>query len=100
MTAPDRANEIADLLSRLAVLMAQQPAPETPQPRSMPERVLLTVDEAAERLNIGKTKAYALVKSNELESVNIGRLRRIHVDAVKEHAARLAAKQADDRPAA
>jgi hypothetical protein len=43
----DRASEIASLLSRLAVLMTEAPASEVPQPRTMPERVLLTVEEAA-----------------------------------------------------
>lgn len=99
MTTVDRPHEIANLLSRLAVLMAQPSTPEQAQQRSMPERVLLTVEEAAERLNIGKTKAYALVKSKELVSVNIGRLRRIHVDAVAAYAARLVAEQTAGRPA-
>lgn len=66
----------------------------------MPERVLLTVEEAADRLNIGKTKAYALVKSEDLASVTIGRLRRIHVDAVAAYAARLVAEQTANRSVA
>jgi excisionase family DNA binding protein len=61
----------------------------------MPARVLLTVEETAERLHIGKTKTYALVKSGELESILIGRLRRIHIDAVNAYAARLTADQAN-----
>ena len=39
--------------------------------------VLLTVEEAARRLNIGRTTMYALVSSGAVESVTIGRLRRI-----------------------
>lgn len=90
-----RAAEIADLLARLAVLMSDQPpATEIPISRPMPERVLLTVEEAAERLHIGKTKTYALVKAGEIESVLIGRLRRIHIDAINAYAERLAAKAA------
>jgi excisionase family DNA binding protein len=60
----------------------------------MPARVLLTVEEAAERLHIGKTKTYALAKAGEIESVLIGRLRRIHIDAVNAYAARLTRQQA------
>lgn len=87
-----RTTEIADLLARLAVLMSDQPpASAAPVSRPMPARVLLTVEEAAERLHIGKTKTYALVKSGEIESVLIGRLRRIHIDAVTAYAARLIA---------
>jgi excisionase family DNA binding protein len=90
-----RTAEIADLLARLAVLMSDQPVTrEVPVSRPMPARVLLTVEEAAERLHIGKTKTYALVKAGEIESVLIGRLRRIHIDAIDAYAARLAEKAA------
>lgn len=89
-----RTTEIADLLARLAVLMSDQPAAtEIPVSRPMPARVLLTVDEAAERLHIGKTKTYALVKTGKIESVLIGRLRRIHIDAINTYAARLVVEQ-------
>ncbi|MFI9008835.1 helix-turn-helix domain-containing protein [Actinosynnema sp. NPDC053489] len=80
--------------------MTAQPTVEVPTQRHMPTRVLLTVEEAAERLGIGKTKAYTLVKSGDLESVLIGRLRRIHVDAIDRYAARLVAEQISTRPAA
>jgi excisionase family DNA binding protein len=101
MTATRRTSEIAELLAQLAGLMADQPVKDVPTPRPMPERVLLTVEEAAERLHIGKTKTYALVKSGAIESVLIGRLRRIHVDAVNAYAARLVAEQKNtNRPAA
>jgi excisionase family DNA binding protein len=41
---------------------------------------------------VGKTTAYAFVRSGELESVRIGRLRRIHADSIAAFAARLVAK--------
>ena len=89
-----RATDIADLLARLAVLISKQSSnAEAPIPQPIPIRVLLTVEEAAERLHIGKTKTYALVKTGELESVLIGRLRRIHIEAVNSYAARLASQQ-------
>ena len=94
MTTNTRATEIADLLARLAALMTDQPPAEVPTSRPMPARVLLTVDETAERLHIGKTKTYALVKAGDIESVLIGRLRRIHIDAIDAYAARLAATAA------
>ncbi len=40
-------------------------------------QLLLTVEEAARRLNIGRTTMYALVSSGAVESVTIGRLRRV-----------------------
>lgn len=96
-----RTTEIADLLARLAVLMSDQPpTPAAPVPRQIPARVLLTVEEAAERLHIGKTKTYALVKAGEIESVLIGRLRRVHIDAIDAYAARLVSQQTATRKAA
>jgi excisionase family DNA binding protein len=44
--------------------------------------LVMTVEEAAERLGIGRTLMYALVKSEAIESVCIGRLRRIPEDAL------------------
>jgi excisionase family DNA binding protein len=45
----------------------------TPPPADM----LLTVEEAARRLNIGRTTMYSLVSAGAIESVTIGRLRRV-----------------------
>lgn len=44
--------------------------------------LVMTVEEAAQRLEIGRTLMYALVKSGAIESVCIGRLRRIPEDAL------------------
>ena len=43
------------------------------------ERTLLTAEEAAESLKVGRCKVYDLIRSGELESIKIGRLRRIPV---------------------
>jgi excisionase family DNA binding protein len=94
-----RATEIGDLLARLVVLMSEQ-SPDTEAPAPQPMTVLLTVEEAAQRLHIGKTKTYALVKTGEIESVLIGRLRRIHIDAINSYATRLASQQATTNQAA
>ena len=77
---------VADVVAALAAppaIVADPPAP----------RLLLTVEEAAERLGIGRTTTWALVRSGDLDSVRIGRLRRVHVDAVAAYAAHLSAKQ-------
>ncbi|QKV93969.1 excisionase family DNA-binding protein [Streptomyces sp. NA02950] len=60
-----------------------------PEPEFDPTLVLLTVEEAARRLRIGRTYCYRLIRTGELESVPVGRLRRVPVDAVPEYAARL-----------
>jgi excisionase family DNA binding protein len=44
--------------------------------------LVLTVEEAAERLGVGRTVMYALVSSGAVESVRIGRLRRVPADAL------------------
>ena len=54
-------------------------------------RLLLTVEEAAERLGIGRTLMFALVKDGEVESVQIGRLRRIPADALPRYLEQLRA---------
>ncbi|GGO98523.1 helix-turn-helix domain-containing protein [Wenjunlia tyrosinilytica] len=54
-----------------------------------PTLALLTVEEAARRLRIGRTTCYSLIRSGELESVPVGRLRRVPADAVTEFVSRL-----------
>jgi excisionase family DNA binding protein len=51
--------------------------------------LVLTIEEAAERLGIGRSLMYALVKSGDVESVTIGRLRRIPTDALSTFVASL-----------
>lgn len=57
-----------------------------------PGRLLLTVEEAADLLRIGRSKAYDLVRNHDLESVKIGRLRRVPLASVHDFAARLIAE--------
>jgi excisionase family DNA binding protein len=90
VSADARAAELAALLGRLVELMSDGRS-ESPQPppRAMPERVLLTVEEAAERLGIGRTLTYKLISSGEIESIRIGRLRRVPTAAIQDYARRL-----------
>jgi excisionase family DNA binding protein len=46
--------------------------------------LVLTVEEAARRLDIGRTLMFFLVANGEVESILIGRLRRIPTEAVVE----------------
>ena len=87
-TRPDLAVLLAQLAQALADQQHQPAASEQPA-RIPPERILLTPEEAGERLGVGRTTVYALIKAGELESVQIGRLRRIPVVAVQEYASRL-----------
>jgi excisionase family DNA binding protein len=85
--------EIAALLAQVVQLLASSPPAAVPEPRTAasPDRVLLTVEEAAKRLQIGRTTAWGLVKNGELGSVQIGRLRRVPSSAVDAYAASLRA---------
>ena len=51
---------------------------------SIMERVLLTPEEVAEALHVGRCTVYDLIRTNQLQSFKIGKLRRIPVDAVRE----------------
>jgi excisionase family DNA binding protein len=56
-------------------------------------RIVLTIEEAAECLGIGRTLMYSLVTAGYVESVRIGRLRRIPADALDQYVAALRAAQ-------
>ena len=59
--------------------------------------LLLTPEEAARRLSIGRTTTYTLMASGDLPSVTIGRCRRIPVSALKSFVVRLHDKASSDR---
>ncbi|GEL18622.1 helix-turn-helix domain-containing protein [Pseudonocardia asaccharolytica] len=53
------------------------------------DRVLLTAEEAAEALHVGRCTVYDLIRTGQLQSFKIGKLRRVPVDAVREFARRM-----------
>ncbi|MFH9416259.1 helix-turn-helix domain-containing protein [Streptomyces rochei] len=58
-----------------------------------PPPVLLTVEEAARCLRVGRTTCFALIRTGELESLTIGGLRRVPADAPAAYLARRRAEQ-------
>ncbi|MBA2308442.1 MAG: helix-turn-helix domain-containing protein [Pseudonocardiales bacterium] len=50
---------------------------QTPAPR-----LLLTVEEAAQVLAVGRTTVFHLIRTGQLATVQIGRLRRVPMDAL------------------
>jgi excisionase family DNA binding protein len=54
-----------------------------------PSACLLTIDEAAGALGIGRTKVYELVRDGLLEAVSIGRCRRVSIAALERFVASL-----------
>jgi excisionase family DNA binding protein len=52
-------------------------------PQDVPgQRLLLTVSEAAQQLGIGRSLLYELLAEGQVESIHVGRLRRIPIDAL------------------
>ena len=65
-----------------------------PEPAD-PALVLLTVEEAARRLRIGRTTCFKLVLAGEIESVTVGRLRRVPTDALPAYVTQLRRRPAE-----
>lgn len=86
MATPATPPNIATLITQLANALTQAQQPSQPATRNAPNRVLLTVEEAAEQLGVGRTLMFRLIRRGEIESVQVGRLRRVHVDTVHEYA--------------
>jgi len=82
------------------VISAHEATEQSQQAAEEPTPLLLTVEAAAARLGIGRTFTYALVKSGELESVPVGRLRRIPAECIAEYVQRLRANARQDQTAA
>ncbi|MDN5797914.1 MAG: helix-turn-helix domain-containing protein [Intrasporangium sp.] len=47
------------------------------------------MEEAVDRLGVGRTPVYALVRSGDIESIAIGRIRRIGCDALDDFMSRM-----------
>lgn len=71
--------------------MMQEPThqPVIPDAARLEPPMLVTVEEAARRLSIGRTAAYMLVLRGEIQSVKIGRTRRVVVKSLEAYIQRL-----------
>ncbi len=58
------------------------------------QMLLLTPERAADQLDVGRTTVYSLIASGELDSVKIGRSRRIPADALVAYVERLRTRDA------
>jgi excisionase family DNA binding protein len=65
-------------------------ADEAEYERSVLEQaILLRVEDAARRLGIARTLMFRLIKDGEVESIRVGRLRRVPVESLEEYVDRL-----------
>jgi excisionase family DNA binding protein len=64
------------------------------------EKLLLTVEEAAHRLGIGRTVMYRLVSTGAVESVTLGRLRRVPSECLHEFVSTLRRNHTGDNRSA
>jgi excisionase family DNA binding protein len=62
------------------------------------DQLLVTPEEAARRLSVGRTTTYELMSSGELQSVNIGRSRRVPVSSLASFVSRLIGDVAVEQP--
>lgn len=56
-------------------------------------QVLISVEEAARRLCIGRTATYELVRKKQLQSVKIGRTRRVVVNSLENYIQQLLSEE-------
>jgi excisionase family DNA binding protein len=101
MSNVDGIAQLAAQLAQLVQTLAEQNHQpiETAAARAVPERTLLTAEEAADRLGIGRTFMFKLIRTGEITSVQIGRLRRVPASAIQEYAARLVNTSTQNRAA-
>lgn len=50
-----------------------------------PVKVLLTIDEAAQALRIGRTLLYELLMRQQIASIKVGRVRRVPMAAIDDY---------------
>lgn len=53
-------------------------------------KVLLTVEETAHKLSVGRNAVYGLMRRGELRYITVGRVRRVPIEAVSEFVANAA----------
>lgn len=69
--------------------LLSSPPPESAMSHAASTPILVSVDEAARLLGLSRARIYELLSQGAIESVRIGRTRRIPVDALHEFAAKL-----------
>jgi excisionase family DNA binding protein len=82
------------LMYRLAEEAGTTPATTEVGSRAEMPRLLLTVEEAAQRIGICRSNMFKLIREGEVRSVKVGRLRRVTPAALEDFVRQLTAKEA------
>ena len=59
----------------------------------MSDKLLLRINEAAERLGVSRSAAYTLIQRGEIRTIHIGKSRRVPAEALTEFVKRLEADE-------
>jgi excisionase family DNA binding protein len=62
------------------------------------DRLLLTVEEAADRLGIGRSLMYELIGRGQIASIRVGRLRRVPLESLTDYVAAMRPPGPSTRP--
>jgi excisionase family DNA binding protein len=81
-----RAREMAEAIVPTPVMANATSRVERP-------RLLLTVEEAAERIGICRSNMFKLIRQGKVQSVKVGRLRRVTPAALEDFVRRLTAEE-------
>ena len=104
---PTRLEATMDTTTTLR-LVPRRGRPGATEPRTAPrprtsnvtvhtdDRILLSVEDAAERLDIGRTMLYELISAGEIHAIHVGRLRKVPVEALREYVDRQRALAGDN----
>lgn len=77
--------------TRATTIPAQAARSTPPTSPAIPDRLLLTVEEAGAILGVGRSLMYELIARGDIETVRVGRLRRIRPAALHSYIATLSA---------
>lgn len=92
---PKTGEQYRAAMSALAEIAVQWEKKEELSATSSPEKLLLTTSEAAERLGIGRTTLYELIRAGKLRTIKIGRRRLIPATAIPKMIATLIEESED-----
>lgn len=87
MSVSARSMDSENVMPRPAVAPPRRSV--TPPNQVAVDRMLLTVEEAATAIGVGRSLMFELIAAGEIKTVRIGRLRRVRPDALREYVATL-----------